>query len=74
MIKSVEKMTAPVGLSLFAAADATTSVVFADALAGAGMVPLGLDKAAPVIVALPTCVLFVSLQGHLKRFSLGVFK
>jgi len=74
MIKSIAKMTAPVGLSLFAATDATTSAVLADALASTGGVPLGLDKAASVIVGLPTCILFIALQKHLGRYSLGVFK
>lgn len=74
MIKSVEKMTAPVGVSLFAFEDATTSVVFSSAFKQIGMIPAGLAKAASVIVGLPTCILFIALQKHLARYSLGVFK
>lgn len=74
MIKSISKMTAPVGLALFAAQDATTSAVFSAAVVQGGMIPIGLSKAASVIVGLPTCILFIVLQKYLARYSLGVFK
>lgn len=72
MITSLSKMTAPVGLSLLAAQD-SGEVLLATNIAG-GMVPIGLSRAAAVVIGLPTCVLFVSLQKHLSKYSLGVFK
>jgi len=73
MIQSVSKMTAPVGLSLFAAQDSGAGI-FLDAQAQAGMVPIGLSRAASVIVGLPTCVLFVALQKYLSRYNLGILR
>ena len=71
MIQSVPKMTAPVGLALFAAQD--TAGAFRD-VAGGALAPIGLARAASVIIGLPTCILFVLLQKYLARYSLGVFK
>ena len=71
MIQSAPKMTAPVGLALFAAQD--TAGAFRD-VAGGSSAPIGLARAASVIVGLPTCILFISLQKYLAKYSLGVFK
>ena len=72
MIQSVKKMTAPVGLALFAAQD--TAGAFRDAAGQTGNAPIGLARAASVIVGIPTSILFMSLQKHLAKYSLGVFK
>lgn len=72
MIQSVSKMTAPVGLALFAAQD--TAGAFRDVTGGSTSAPIGLARAASVVVGLPTCILFISLQKHLSKYSLGVFK
>ena len=73
MIQSVSRMTAPVGLALFAAQDSNAEV-FSAIATKTGSIPLGFSRAAAVIIGLPTCVLFIVLQKYLSRYSLGVFK
>ena len=66
-------MTAPVGLALLAAHE-DSEFMYGRTSTSEDTMPVGLSKAAAVILGLPTCILFITLQKYLGRYSLGVFK